>query len=173
MKIEFTDPVNGKIVRFLRNPYDFITGPKSSLMREAREHDLSNFRVNESRSPDSVDWRTLGTHPDIIERFWNEITGSLPERCQWVVYSSPVLVCPRTGVIFGWAGGSFDYAVRLPEGIRRAAIAAGARTKQRYSTGDSLDVEQIGPDWVMGNWLKEEAEWCLKAYEYALSGASA
>jgi hypothetical protein len=58
------------IVRYLRNPYDFITRPKAGLFREARERDLAAGRVSDSQSPDSLNWLNLGTHPDLVARLW-------------------------------------------------------------------------------------------------------
>ncbi len=68
--------------------------------------------VDVSRSPDSFErpYDSLGTRPDIVGRLWQEITVELPEQCEWVVYRSPVLVHLRTGIIFGWAGGTHTYA---------------------------------------------------------------
>jgi hypothetical protein len=36
-----------------------------------------------------------------------------------------------------------------------------------YANGDSIDVRRIGNDWVLGNWIAAESEWCVCAYEGA------
>ena len=167
MNVDFSNSRNSVIVRYLRNPYDFIMGPKAALFREARERDLAAGRVRESQSPESINWLKLGTHPDLVERLWREITVSLPQACQWVVYGSPALVHREVGVVFGWAGGTHTYGLRLAEPQRAQAIAAGAQTIHRYSNGDCLDVARLGEEWVLGNWLNAELQWCLHAYEHA------
>jgi hypothetical protein len=60
------------IVRYLRNPYDFITRPKAGLFREARERDLAAGRVSDSQSPDSLNWLNLGTI-----RIWSRDCGAV------------------------------------------------------------------------------------------------
>jgi hypothetical protein len=164
MNVDFSSARNATILRYLRNPYDIIVGRKAELFRAARERDLAAGRVRDHQSPDSINWLNLGTHPDLVERLWREMTVSLPEPCQWVVYGGPALVHPRTGIIFGWAGGTHTYGLRLPEGDRAGALAAGAETIARYSNGDSLDVTRIGDEWVLGKWLDAETAWCFAAY---------
>jgi hypothetical protein len=167
MDVDFSNSRNATILRYLQNPYDFIMGPKAGIFREARERDLAAGRVRDSQSPENLNWLNLGTHPDLVERLWREITVSLPEACQWVVYGSPALVHPETGIVFGWAGGTHTYGLRIPEPERAQAIAVGAQTIHRYANGDWLDVVLIGEEWVLGKWLSAEPQWCLRAYENA------
>jgi hypothetical protein len=84
-----------------------------------------------------------------------------------VVYSHPALVHPRSGIIFAFAGGTHTYALRLPEREWQDALRAGAGRVHKYGNGSSLDLDDIGPEWVFGKWLKEEDQWCLAAYLYA------
>ena len=122
-----------------------------------------------SQSPDSVSdpYYTLGTHPDLVEWLWETLSGKIPRACRWVVYRTPALVHPETGVIFGWAGGTHTYALRLPPALFAEAVRAGAKRVYRYPGGHVIDLESIGPGWVFGDWNKPEADWCLAAYEYA------
>ncbi len=152
MEVDFASPLNEAVLRFLRD-----AGPAG--------------KRDKSRAPQPDDFMGLGTHPDTVERLWNEITASLPERCQWVVYGSPVLVHPRRGVIFGWARGTHAYALRLPVEARKRALQAGAQTTHRYSNGKVLDLSKLGEEWVFGCWSESETEWCLHSYEYAGSRA--
>ena len=126
-------------------------------------------RIAASQSPkDVVDpYMTLGTHPDVVERLWDEVGGRLPEPCRWVVYGRPALVHPHSGVVFGFAGGSHTYALRLPADARARAAAAGAKLDHTYGDGSRLDLAAIGAEWVLGGWLRDEPEWCLAAYAHA------
>ncbi|HEV3049937.1 MAG TPA: hypothetical protein VGX50_06500, partial [Longimicrobium sp.] len=67
-----------------------------------------------------ADHARLGTHPDLLDHFWYGITDGIPdaERCRRIVYGQPALVSPRSGVIFGIAGGTHYYALRLPPAER-------------------------------------------------------
>ena len=127
-------------------------------------------------SPDDIadPYYDLGTHPDIVERLWNDLGGMLPKNCKWVLYGAPVLVHDASGVVFGFAGGSLTYALRLPPAERALAIAAGAETIHHYPAyaelniaASKLDLTRFGPDWVFGRWLKGEEEWCRAAFDAA------
>ena len=116
----------------------------------------------------------LGTHPEIVERLWDELGGALPKNCRWVLYGTPVLVHHASGVVFGFAGGSSTYALRLPPAERASAIAAGAETIHHYPAyaelnieASSLDLARFGPEWVFGRWFKDEATWCRAAFDAA------
>jgi hypothetical protein len=122
-----------------------------------------------SVSPDSIDdpYYHLGTHPELVARLWREITVKLPMDCRWVVYGAPTLVHPQSGIIFAFAGGTFTYALRLPERERQEALQAGAERVHTYPNGSKFDLADIGPEWVFGNWLKDEDRWCLAAFLFA------
>ena len=127
-------------------------------------------------SPDDIDdpYYNLGTHPDIVQRLWHDLGGALPKDCKWVLYGTPVLVHHASGVVFGFAGGSQTYALRLPAAERATAIAAGAETTHHYPAyaelniaASKLDLARFGPEWVFGGWLKGEEEWCRAAFDAA------
>jgi hypothetical protein len=128
-----------------------------------------------SRDPATMPqpYLNLGTHPDIVERLWDQITVLLPEACPWVLYHRPVLVHPWNGVVFAFAQGVPTYALRLPEKERLEALAAGAKTEFTYTAENrqtkTLDLKAIGEEWVLGSWSEREARWCLAAYDYAAS----
>jgi len=125
-----------------------------------------------SRDPATVPqpYLNLSTHPDIVERLWDQVAALLPEPCRWVLYHRPVLVHPWNGVVFGFAQGMPTYVLRLPEAERAEALAAGAQTRFDYTVGKgearTLDLNEIGEEWVLGGWREAEPRWCLAAYEY-------
>jgi len=56
---------------------------------------------------------------------------------------------PATGIVFGYAGGTHTYALRLPERERAEAIRAGAtRIKHYPGVQRSFDLDDFGPEWV-------------------------
>jgi hypothetical protein len=122
-----------------------------------------------SASPETVSnpYFNLGTHPDLVERLWRGLGGSLPVDCRWVLCGTPVLAHPASGRAFAFAMGTRTYALRLPAEEMEPALALGAGRVHRYSNGKVLDLEQIGDDWVLGNWRSEEVEWCRAAFRQA------
>ena len=148
-----------------------------------------------SSPPEAINdpYMNLGTHPELVARLWDEITANLPVRCAWVVYGSPALVRPDTGIVFAFAGGTSTYALRLPA-IARAELAAAAlrQAEERagkfglmgtarqkyldaqsgnvhtYSDGSTFDISSVGKDWGFGRWLDGEVRWCRSAYEHAV-----
>ena len=116
-------------------------------------------------------YEALGTHPDLVAHLWDRMTVTLPADCRFVVFGSPALVRPDTGIVFAFAGGTHTYALRLPEDVRGRALAAGARRIMVYPKHPPLDLDTIGPEWVLGGWHKGEQDWCLSAYEFAYDGS--
>lgn len=154
--VNFTHPANRQLVAYFQS-------------HNERGHDRE-------RDPASVKdpYYTLGTHPEIVERLWDELGSTLPVRCRWILFGRPVLVHPSTGVVFGYAGGTLTYALRLPPPEREAAVKAGVGTVHEYPAypelnvaASGLDVADFGPEWVLGDWLADEPQWCLAAFAYA------
>lgn len=159
--IDFDHPANRGIVAYL--------GARAQAEREHRPQ-ASPADVKDPHY-------ALGTHPEIVERLWDELGAALPADCRWVLYGSPVLVRHDSGIVFGFAGGSLTYALRLPPYEHAAAVAAGATPVNHYPAypelgieASSLDLKQFGPDWLFMRWFTGEEAWCLAAYDAAGSG---
>lgn len=132
------------------------------------------FRKECSPAEVSDPYNSLGTHPDLVMRLWDELAGVLPADCRWVVFGTPALVRPDSGVMFGFAGGTHTYALRVPPDLKAAALSAGATTAHHYPAypelgiqASVLDLREIGDEWIFGGWLAAELEWCAAAYEFA------
>jgi hypothetical protein len=122
----------------------------------------------QSESPDSISnvfWN-LGAHPDVVEWLWERLSRALPEDCRWVVYRRPVLVHPRSGLLFAF-GESMSYALRLPEPVYMEAIRDGAPRDWASGGTTWLNLAELGDDWVGGLWRSDEDAWVRAAYEYA------
>jgi len=121
----------------------------------------------EAIPPDAVEdpYYRLGSHPDIVERVWDQLGAAVPKPCRCIAGGTPALVHPQTGIIFALALGT-QYGLRLPGGLADEAVRAGAKTQVRWSYGGDLDTRRdLGDEWVFGAWLKQEADWCRKACE--------
>ena len=95
-----------------------------------------------------------GSHPDIVQRVWDELGRSLPGKCRCLVYGTPALVHGRTGVVVAICNGT-QYNLRLTPDDFRAATARGAATRTRWSTGTEMDsLAELGPCWIFGGWFQ-------------------
>src|SRR5947199_5620193 len=94
----------------------------------------NNPRVPLSLAPQQIDdpYYQLGTHPDLVEHLWDDLTRYLPSDCRWVVCGAPALVHPQSGIVFGFVGGTGTCALRLPEQERQEALHAGAQRVIEY-----------------------------------------
>jgi hypothetical protein len=153
--VDFSQPANRKLIAYLlaHSPPDRAAETNPRTIKDP--------------------YYSLGTHPEIVGRLWDELGAGL-SRCQWILYGRPVLVHPDSGVVFGWAGGSLTYALRLPDTERHAALRAGAQTVHHYPAypglniaASTLDLADFGPDWIFGGWYEGEELWCLAAFHHA------
>lgn len=165
MNVNFSHAANRGILAYL--------GDARRLQRS-----VSVAKEKASCAPGEVadPYMSLGTHPELVGRLWDELGSKLPRDCRWVVYGTPALVHPDSGVIFAFGGGTQTYAFRLPERERDAALAAGATSVHEYPAYPELNIERssldlavIGKEWVFGGWHKGEEHWCLSAFSYAAS----
>src|SRR5512143_1340573 len=89
----------------------------------------------------------------------------MPADCRCLVYATPALVHPGSGVVFAFSNGT-TYCLRLvPRGYEEA-LKKGWQTTDHFSDGSSVDLRQrLGPDWVFGHWTVDEVRWCTAMYE--------
>jgi hypothetical protein len=116
--------------------------------------------------PNSVKdpYLSQGSHPDIVQRVWDEIGAILPKNCRCLIYGTPAIVHDRTGIVIAICNGT-QYNLRLTADDLREAIAKGAATQTRWSNGEVMDsLEVLGADWIFGGWFKEEDLWCRDTY---------
>jgi hypothetical protein len=106
-----------------------------------------------------------GCHPDVVERLWGEIGGALALDCRSMVYGTPALTHPTSGVVLALGMGT-AYALRLTGADRPLALQAGAKLSVSWSGGGGTDIAQeLGDDWVFGAWLASEPDWCRRTFE--------
>jgi hypothetical protein len=148
----------------------------AAVLRRLHGRDGGRGAVPDLAPEEVADHWGLGTHPDLLDYFWNVITEGLTdaERCRRIVYQSPVLVSPTSGVIFGFAGGTFAYALRLPPEQRdRALIAGGARANHYRAypeigiAASTDDLAEVGDEWVFCHQARYQRLWCRYAREFA------
>jgi len=143
--------------------------PANAGLRRWRERSGGDSNLPPLARPDDVErpYETLGTHPDLVARLWDELQAVLPENCRAIFYGRPVLVHPTTNIVFAFATGTHTYALRLPERERAEAIRAGATRVKRYPREQAFDLADVGDEWVFCGWFQAEEAWCRAAYELA------
>ncbi|MGA2033266.1 MAG: hypothetical protein ABSG68_13490, partial [Thermoguttaceae bacterium] len=94
-------------------------------------------------SPRDPYWN-LGSHPEAVERVWDQLGSTLPEDCRCIVYGTPGLVAPRSGILIAKAFGT-AYVLRVPRGIVAEATQAGCETKKTWGQNRmALRLDLIG-----------------------------
>ncbi|TMB57906.1 MAG: hypothetical protein E6J47_01320 [Chloroflexi bacterium] len=111
-------------------------------------------------SPEGADRLHLGTHPLVVARLWDVLNVALPTDGRCLIYGSPALVEPGSGVVLAAAIGT-QYVLRLRPAERELALAAGARVTHTFRTsGGRLDLAAtLGSDWTFGTDDPREPEW--------------
>lgn len=105
-----------------------------------------------------------GSHPDVVERVWDQLGAGLPRAARALVYGRPGLVHERRGLVLALALGT-QYALRLPVGVVAEAEGAGLRSVHVYRTvGERVDVGAWGGTWRFGAWVREEAGWVVAVH---------
>lgn len=98
---------------------------------------------------------SVGTHPDVLERLWDELGARVPPKCRCLVYGVPALVHDLSGVALAVANGTY-YRLRVPRGTAAAARRTGARP---------IVYKGFGKGWIWGHFLSAEADWLRAVYE--------
>ncbi|MEQ1516334.1 MAG: hypothetical protein ABL931_07595 [Usitatibacteraceae bacterium] len=150
-----------------------IDHPANANLRRLFEPGYVPERMQALAKPEDVaqPYMSLGTHPDLVARLWDELPAKLPVDCRVIFFGRPALMHPASGVVFGFARGTHTYALRLPEPQYGAAIRAGAERIMHYPVGQpSMNLATIGAGWLFGKGFADEQLWCLAAFEFAGRG---
>lgn len=135
-------PLNEGVVRYLdrhacNNPPDFQPPPEKN--------------------------QEAGSHPDVVERIWDQLGASLPVECRQVVLGSPALIHNKSGVVLALAIGT-QYGIRVPRRVLQEG-KANPRTEVLWGSGGTMDIRaEFGEDWAFGTWASVEEAWLLEAY---------
>jgi hypothetical protein len=116
-------------------------------------------RPAEVRNPTDTDYWEAGAHPEIVERLWDQLGARLPLDCRRVIWGSPALLHPTTGLIFGLAMGT-SYVIRLAKQTRQHGLPHGVKPEMTWSSGERTNIQaEFGKDWTFGSWNKTEEAW--------------
>lgn len=131
------------------------------LSRGKKSHNILIATANSVADP----YQGQGSHPDIVQRVWDDLGADLPVECRCLVYGTPALVQDRSGVVIAICNGT-QYNLRLTAEDLLEASAKGASTRTRWSDGTVMDsTSELGTDWIFGGWSKDEDRWCHDTYQ--------
>jgi hypothetical protein len=106
-----------------------------------------------------------GSHPDIVERVWGRVGKRLPMEARCVLFGTPALVQPASGVVLAVCMGT-RYVMRVPAAQLSGALASGYRQTHTWKPGDVTDLTtEFGADWVFGAFEDAEVNWCREAFD--------
>ncbi len=141
----------------------------SPLNEKVLSHLHSRLKTDELiAAPDSVrdPYMSQGSHPDVVERVWNKLGEALPVDCRCLVYGTPALVQPTSGIILAFCLGT-AYCMRFTSSRMDEAMKLGVKTLVNWSPGHVTDATQsFGVGWIFGSWKVEELQWCREVYEF-------
>ncbi len=118
-------------------------------------------------APDSVSdpYMSQGSHPDVVDYVWNKLGKALPLDCRCLVYGTPALVQPATGILLAFCLGT-QYGLRLLPHRMDDALKLGAKTSTTWAGGTTTNTFQaFGADWIFGGWKSAELDWCSETFE--------
>lgn len=158
MKLDEAYPGHVGLLRYFHAPAGSEDAPEAS--------DAPAIRAAE---PGPRPYLGMGSHPDVVTRVWDVLGAALPFDGRAIVFGTPALVHPASGVVLALAFGT-AYLLHLPGELAAEAMASGCRTVERWSDGTETDFAEVfGEGWVLGGWKDEEAGW-VTAASRAVSG---
>jgi hypothetical protein len=121
--LNLNDPRNAGVIRHLEHRNELKFPPCMRAVESPRDPYLH-----------------LGSHPDIVEHVWDKMVPLLQQDCRCIVYGTPALVAPRSGIMLAQAFGT-QYA-SSSAAIDRRGVAkwrqdeddVGRRAGDRYNT---------------------------------------
>lgn len=147
MRLDAAHPLNFGVLEFLRG-----RAPKRPAI--------------ESRDAYPDPYEGLGSHPEIVERVWDALGSRMPVDCRCLVYRTPALVHPASGVVFAFAFGT-TYCLRFTPSGYQEALGKGYTTLEHWPDGKLNDLSmELGPDWLWGGWKIDEVRWTTAMYEW-------
>jgi hypothetical protein len=108
-----------------------------------------------------------GCHPDVVGFLWERLSKKFPDEARCLVYGTPCIIQPTSGILIA-AGMGTSYILRLlPESLPHAATL-GCTPLHTWggSTGTTDLRVEFGDNWVFGSYGPESIEWCRATFHY-------
>ena len=149
MRLDEQHPLNTKVLGYL------------SARRKLSQHSHDPILAPDQH-PDP--YMGAGSHPEAVERVWDDLGGALPADSRALVHGTPALVHPVAGIVLALAFGT-EYAIRVPADTLAQALRLGCTDKQTWTGGGETRIREVlGEDWLFGGWSDEEKQWVARLY---------
>jgi hypothetical protein len=108
---------------------------------------------------------SLNCHPDVAKMLWEDFAVKLPVDCRWILFGTPVLLRPDTGIVFGIAEDVNPPLLRFSESDKLKVLICGGKEQLLNLDGVYADAKQVGKDWVYCfSFLNNIEELCFQSF---------
>jgi hypothetical protein len=112
-------------------------------------------------------YQEAGCHPELVEWFWHRLAAKLPDQARCLIYGTPTLVQPISGVVLGVGMGTQCCLRVHPDDLTAAAKLQCTPVHDWSSSGDVTDLrKELGPHWVFVACENEARHWLARSYEF-------
>jgi len=107
-----------------------------------------------------------GCHPEVVGWMWERLSKKLPPESRCLVYGTPCIVQPTSGILLVVGMGT-SYVIRLLPEFLSAAAEIGCTPRHTWGDGKITDLGvEYGDGWVFGSYSRESVEWCRATFHY-------
>jgi hypothetical protein len=108
-----------------------------------------------------------GCHPEVVGWMWEELAKGLPPESRCLVYGTPALVQPVSGIVLALGMGT-TYCLRiLPAALPEAASFGCTPVHVWGESGGATDLQvAFGEGWIFGSFGAESVRWCHASFRH-------
>ena len=107
-----------------------------------------------------------GCHPEVVGWMWERLSKKLPPESRCLVYGTPCIVHPASGILLAVGMGT-SYVIRLLTEFLPAAAEMGCTPRHTWGDGRVTDLSlEYGAGWVFGSYSRESVEWCRATFHH-------
>ncbi len=108
---------------------------------------------------------SLSVDPQLVDVLWIDFAKELPENCQWILCDLPVLINPKSGIVFGVAEGNLPPLLRFSNDTLEMVLKLGAKRQLENLDGIYADANELGTNWVFCfSFFENIAQLCYQSY---------
>jgi len=154
--LDESHPENVKVLYALKEAATSLRERVGSLIHKKKPGTFATW--DSIKNP----YMNSGIHPDVVDRIWDQLGFPLPQDCRCLLFGTPALVHPKTGVIIA-ACYRGECCLRLP---KSAAPGARRQVVRQLSSGIELNIQtELGEQWVFTAWGPGEIDAIQETYQ--------
>src|SRR5688572_14249314 len=107
-----------------------------------------------------------GCQPEVVGWMWERLSKKLPPESRCLIYGTPCIVQPSSGILLAVGMGT-SYVIRLLQEFLPAAAEIGCTPRHVWGDGRVTDLGvEYGDGWVFGSYSRESVEWCRATFHH-------